>query len=171
MWHPNIFGYLFGTYGGIRMYLDICLCPFYDIHSSLFSAWVWNFFREGGKGGWPNSKHFEELFFPLAWTFSKKNVWGWPKFKIFENFSLSKIWFLKSSSKDSKKRGGESRPFELFPTRRRFSYVMASLTLSWLCTKSWDFDFSEFWPLLPFFFFFMFHTCYLIFCVIFALES
>ena len=37
MLRPNIFGYLFGTYCGIQIYLDICLCPFYDICSSLIS--------------------------------------------------------------------------------------------------------------------------------------
>ena len=35
MWHPNIFVYSFGTYCSIRIYLNICLCQFYDICSSL----------------------------------------------------------------------------------------------------------------------------------------
>ena len=35
MLHPNIFGYLFGTYCDIRIYLETHSCPFYDIHSSL----------------------------------------------------------------------------------------------------------------------------------------
>ena len=39
MLHPNIFIYSFGTYCGIRIYSDICLCPFYDIRSSL-GPWV-----------------------------------------------------------------------------------------------------------------------------------
>ena len=35
MWHPNIFWYSFTKLCGIQIYSDICLDPFYDIHSSL----------------------------------------------------------------------------------------------------------------------------------------
>ena len=35
MGHPNIFGYLFSTVCGIQIFSYICLCPFYEICSSL----------------------------------------------------------------------------------------------------------------------------------------
>ena len=44
MLHPNIFGYSFGTLCGIRICLDIRLCPFYYIRSSL----AWHVFDRPG---------------------------------------------------------------------------------------------------------------------------